>query len=514
MQPDLQNNYDSDDESIFSETTYKTTFDMNNAFIEEVTLESQGKPIDVKFSLKFDDGPLDLDPDLLSNVLGRLEFKEPTTIQKYTIPLIRRGCDVMACAHTGTGKTAAFLIPIVQAIHGINPKVVTGKIQKPLALIVAPTRELALQIFHETKKFTFKLKSCRPKIAYGGVDFNDQATGLWLGCNILIGTPGRIRHYIEEGKVSLENIKYFVLDEADRMLDMGFKGAMYYLTDKVTGMPDKSVRQTILFSATYTKGVLEVSNDFLKKTHCFVGVGKIDTKAAKGSVGTAPPNIIQTFHNLTADQKKHRLREILNVLMLADAETAIEEYERQRKNRRPDSDEYMDHVFQRGFRNKGIVFVRTKKDAHALTGFLCEYLTETCFGVFRRKYPKYGGGFSDLSYDLCDTINGDVPQAWREKRLNEFKSGNQYLVLVATNIASRGLDIKDLTHVIQYHLPGNIEEYIHRIGRTGRAGKSGTAISFYQPDTDRGMAVKLVRVMQESGQEMPEWLLAEAGLRK
>uniref|UniRef100_A0A3Q1GZU3 RNA helicase n=1 Tax=Acanthochromis polyacanthus TaxID=80966 RepID=A0A3Q1GZU3_9TELE len=319
----------------------------------------------------------------------------------------------MACAQTGSGKTAAFLLPILQQLMADGVAASRfSEIQEPEAVIVAPTRELINQIFLEARKFAFG--TCvRPVVVYGGVSTQHQIREISRGCNVLCGTPGRLLDVIERGKVGLSKVRYLVLDEADRMLDMGFEPDMRRLVAS-PGMPSKESRQTLMFSATYPEDIQRMAADFLKTDYLFLAVGV---------VGGACSDVEQTLMQVTKFSKREQLLDLLRT-----------------------------------------------------TGT-----------------------------SLASSSNLDREQRERELALADFRSG-KCPILVATSVAARGLDIPDVQHVVNFDLPNNIDEYVHRIGRTGRCGNTGRAVSFYDPDTDNQLARALVTILSQAQQEVPSWL--------
>lgn len=323
-------------------------------------------------------------------------YQEPSPIQQKAIPALLARQDVLACAKTGTGKTAAFVLPILDLLadekeHSIK------------ALIMTPTRELAIQIFENFKKFGRYLK-LRAVSVYGGTSISIQRKNLRLGCDILIATPGRLNDLIEQNEVSLSKVQVFVLDEADRMLDMGFIRDVKTIVAK---LPEN--HQTVMLSATMPKEIELLANQLLKNP---VDI-RVDPPA------TPVDTIDQSLIFIQKGDKKRILADLLN------------------------SDEM----------KKAIVFTRTKVGADRLAKRL-----------------------EEVGINLL-VIHGDKTQGQRQNALQRFRT-NQVNVLVATDVAARGIDVIDITHVFNYDMPEESEAYIHRIGRAGRAGKKGVAISF------------------------------------
>lgn len=368
---------------------------------------------------------------LLQNV-RKSHYTKPTPIQKYAIPTIMDKRDLMACAQTGSGKTAAFLLPMINTLLNDNDDMVPGN---PFVVIIAPTRELALQIFNEARKFALGtiLKVC---VAYGGTATRHQMDNIQNGCHILVATPGRLLDFVDKQAVTFERVKFVVLDEADRMLDMGFMPSVEKMMNHETMRP-KEERQTLMFSATFPAEIQELAGQFLNN-YIFVAVG---------IVGGASTDVEQTIHMVSKFQKRKKLEELLE----ADDPTGT------------------------------LVFVETKRNAD----YLASLLSET-------KFPT-------------TSIHGDRLQREREEALRDFKSGKMF-ILIATSVAARGLDIKNVAHVINYDLPKSIDDYVHRIGRTGRVGNKGRATSFYDMEADAAIAPDLVKILTQAGQQVPDFL--------
>lgn len=387
----------------------------------------------------FDDANL---RELLKENLKKSGYQMPTPVQKYAIPCIRAKRDLMACAQTGSGKTAAFLLPIIHTLleEGCEPTAGESP-QRPHAVIVAPTRELVVQINDEARKFASGSMIKAVNI-YGGTSTGFQLSNLFKGCNILVATPGRLMDFVDKGKISFESVKYLILDEADRMLDMGFLPEVTRITSS-GNMPGKGDRQTLMFSATFPESVQVLAFDLLKD-YLFLTIGV---------VGGACDDVEQKVYEVEKFSKREKLMEILS-----DVGT-----------------------------NRTMVFVETKKNADFLATYLC------------------GEGLPATS------IHGDRLQREREEALRDFKTGRTPII-VATGVASRGLDIKEVKHVINYDLPKEIEEYVHRIGRTGRLGNTGKATSFYDPSRseDQALGQYLVKILSDSQQEVPDFLAGGA----
>ena len=347
--------------------------------------------------MNFDELPLL--PQLLTAVKA-CGYETPTPIQRDTIPTVLAGKDVLGCAQTGTGKTAAFALPILQRLYQERP---AGKTRNIRALILTPTRELALQIQENFVAYgkRLPLRSC---VIFGGVGQQPQVEQLKRGVDILVATPGRLNDLIGQGFISLAQIEIFVLDEADRMLDMGF---IHDVKKVIALLPDK--RQTLFFSATMPAEVEKLAMSILKDP---VSV-KVDP------VSSTVDTIEQSLYLVDKANKKHLLADLL---------------------RRPEVE-------------SALVFTRTKHGADRVVRELSRE------GIQAR------------------AIHGDKSQGARQEALAQFKQGKIH-VLIATDIAARGIDIAGLSHVFNYDLPHEPESYVHRIGRTGRAGHEGVAVSF------------------------------------
>ncbi|KAM5169562.1 putative ATP-dependent RNA helicase DDX4 isoform 5-T5 [Callospermophilus lateralis] len=418
-----------DEDSIFAHYQTGINFDKYDTILVEVSGHDAPPAI-----LTFEEANL---CQTLNNNIAKAGYTKLTPVQKYSIPIILAGRDLMACAQTGSGKTAAFLLPILA--HMMRDGITASRfkeLQEPECIIVAPTRELINQIYLEARKFSFG--TCvRAVVIYGGTQLGHSIRQIVQGCNILCATPGRLMDIIGKEKIGLKQVKYLVLDEADRMLDMGFGPEMKKLIS-CPGMPSKEQRQTLLFSATFPEEIQRLAGEFLKSNYLFVAVGQ---------VGGACRDVQQTILQVGQYSKREKLVEILR--NIGDERT--------------------------------MVFVETKKKADFIATFLCQEKISTT------------------------SIHGDREQREREQALGDFRCG-KCPVLVATSVAARGLDIENVQHVINFDLPSTIDEYVHRIGRTGRCGNTGRAISFFDPESDNHLAQPLVKVLSDAQQDVPAWL--------
>jgi ATP-dependent RNA helicase RhlE len=341
---------------------------------------------------------------IIEPILSALKSKEyevPTPIQLESIPILLNGEDILGSAQTGTGKTAAFAIPILQNLHQEKQKQKSPRLIK--ALVLAPTRELALQIHDNFKEYGKNL-NLRTTVIYGGVNQSKQIKILNQGIDILIATPGRLLDLIQQKKLTLANVSYLVLDEADRMLDMGFIKDVR----KIIAMIPKT-RQTMLFSATIPKAIMSLANEILNQPK------RVQVSPEEAMID----KIVQSLYFI----------------------------ERKRKT------EFLIQLLKRSEMKSVLVFSRTKHGANKIVKNLVQA------GI------------------KSEAIHGNKSQGARQEALFQFKN-KRIRVLVATDIAARGIDIDELSHVINYDLPDVPETYIHRIGRTGRAGLGGFAITF------------------------------------
>ncbi|WP_371377475.1 DEAD/DEAH box helicase [Thalassotalea aquiviva] len=348
-------------------------------------------------------------PENLLQAIKACGYKTMTPIQQRALPAIRFGQDVLASAQTGTGKTAAFSIPIIEKLIKAKP----SSVPVVKALILTPTRELAIQVADNITQYT-QFTDLKTGVVFGGVGMSKQEKVLKAGVDILVATPGRLRDHLGFRNVSLSQVKHLVLDEADRMLDMGFLTDIEQIVAEI-----KHSHQTLLFSATFSNKVKGMARAFLNN-----------------------PRVIETAkQNATAAKVRHfvyPVQEARKSEMLAEL-IGVNNWQ------------------------KVMVFAGTKDSANQIA-----------------KELKLDG----IKAALC---HGDKSQGSRNKAIEDFIEG-KVRVLVATDVAARGLDIEDLAYVVNYHLPFLPEDYVHRIGRTGRAGKSGTAISLLSPKDHKFLA--------------------------
>src|SRR6478735_4530933 len=358
-------------------------------------------------------GDLQIHPSVLQAV-GDVGYESPSPIQAATIPAMLAGSDVVGLAQTGTGKTAAFAIPILSKIDPSN--------KSTQALVLAPTRELALQVAEAFGRYGSHLPAINVLPIYGGASYTVQLSGLRRGAQVVVGTPGRVIDHLERGTLDLSNLDYLVLDEADEMLTMGFAEEVERI---LADTPE--YKQVALFSATMPPAIRKITTKYL---HDPVEV------TVKAKTATAE-NITQRFIQVAGARKLDALTRVLEV----------EPFEAM------------------------IVFVRTKQ------------ATEEVAEKLRAR------GFSAMA------INGDIPQAVRERTIANLKDG-KLDILIATDVAARGLDVDRISHVLNYDIPHDPESYVHRIGRTGRAGRSGTALLFVTP-RERHLLNSIERVTRQ-----------------
>uniref|UniRef100_A0A673JE72 RNA helicase n=1 Tax=Sinocyclocheilus rhinocerous TaxID=307959 RepID=A0A673JE72_9TELE len=359
-------------------------------------------------------------PQYVMDVLLQQNFKEPTAIQAQGFPLALSGRDMVGIAQTGSGKTLAYLLP---AIVHINHQPYLERGDGPICLVLAPTRELAQQVQQVAYAYG-KSSRIKSTCVYGGAPKGPQIRDLERGVETCIATPGRLIDFLEAGKTNLRRCTYLVLDEADRMLDMGFE-------PQIRKIPD---RQTLMWSATWPKEVRQLAEDFLHD-YVQINIGALELSANH--------NILQIVDVCMENEKDNKLIQLMEEIM-AEKE------------------------------NKTIIFVETKKR--------CDELTRR---MRRDGWPA-----------MC--IHGDKSQPERDWVLSEFRSGKAP-ILIATDVASRGLDVEDIKFVINYDYPNSSEDYVHRIGRTARSTNKGTAYTFFTPGNLR-QARDLVRVLEEARQ--------------
>ncbi|MFC2414723.1 DEAD/DEAH box helicase [Neisseria elongata] len=370
-------------------------------------------------SIKFAD--LNLDKNILSAVSGE-GYESPTPIQAQAIPFALDGRDIMASAQTGSGKTAAFLLPTLQKLTKRSEKPGKG----PRALVLTPTRELADQVEKNALAYAKNMRWFRTVSIVGGASFGYQTRALSKPVDLIVATPGRLMDLMQSGKVDFERLEVLILDEADRMLDMGFIDDIETIVEATP-----SDRQTLLFSATWDGAV-----------------GKLARKLTKD------PETIEVER--VDDQGK-----IEEQLLYCD--------DMRHKNR------LLDHILRDANIDQCVIFTSTK----AMTEVIADDLYEKGFAA--------------------NCLHGDMPQGWRNRTLMDLRKG-RCKILVATDVAARGIDVPTITHVINYDLPKQAEDYVHRIGRTGRAGRTGIAITFAEVNE----YVKVHKIEKYIGRKLPE----------
>ncbi|KAM9483523.1 putative ATP-dependent RNA helicase DDX17 [Clarias gariepinus] len=393
---------------------------------KEITVRGSGcpKPVTSFHQAQF--------PQYVMDVLLQQNFKEPTAIQAQGFPMALSGRDMVGIAQTGSGKTLAYLLP---AIVHINHQPYLERGDGPICLVLAPTRELAQQVQQVAYDYG-KSSRIKSTCVYGGAPKGPQIRDLERGVEICIATPGRLIDFLEAGKTNLRRCTYLVLDEADRMLDMGFEPQIRKIVDQIR--PD---RQTLMWSATWPKEVRQLAEDFLQD-YIQINIGALELSANH--------NILQIVDVCMENEKDNKLIQLMEEIM-AEKE------------------------------NKTIIFVETKKR--------CDELTRR---MRRDGWPA-----------MC--IHGDKSQPERDWVLSEFRTGKAP-ILIATDVASRGLDVEDVKFVINYDYPNSSEDYVHRIGRTARSTNKGTAYTFFTPGNLR-QARDLVRVLEEARQAINPKLL-------
>jgi len=364
---------------------------------------------------------LGLLPELTRALVDR-NYLEPTPVQARVIPEILAGRDVLAGAQTGTGKTAGFTLPILQRLQAVeNPS------RSPRALVLVPTRELAAQVAESIKSYGKYLR-LRTTLIFGGVSINPQIDALRRGCDIIVATPGRLLDHAQQGTVDLKHIEVLVLDEADRMLDMGFIADIRRV---IKQLPPR--RQNLMFSATYSDDIRKLAQSLLRDP--------VEVEVARRNA--AVESVEQHVYHVPKDQKRALLS----------------------------------HLIKEGTWSQVLVFTRTKHGANRLA-----------------KQLEQDGIRSAA-------IHGNKSQSARTAALADFKN-YRVQALVATEVAARGLDIKELPHVVNYELPNVPEDYVHRIGRTGRAGASGIAVSLVAHD-EKDLLRDIERVLRKTVTQKP-----------
>ena len=358
-------------------------------------------------------------PDQVIEAVKRVGFEQPSPIQAQTIPLLMKGRDVVGLAQTGTGKTAAFALPVLSQIDPDK--------RYPQALVLAPTRELALQVSDSFQSFADHIDGVSILPIYGGQAYGIQLSGLRRGAQVIVGTPGRVIDHLEKGSLDISNLDFLVLDEADEMLNMGFQEDVERILEDT---PDS--KQVALFSATMPNAIRRISRDYLNDPE------EVTVKSETRTNTNITQRYLFTAH-------RNKLDAITRILEVTEFEAMI-------------------------------VFVRTKNE------------TEELAEKLRAR------GFSAAA------INGDIAQQQRERTVDQLRDG-RLDILVATDVAARGLDVERISHVLNYDIPNDTESYVHRIGRTGRAGRSGEAILFVTP-RERRMLRSIERVTNATIEEM------------
>jgi len=378
---------------------------------------------------------------LLLQSIEETGYTRPTPIQAQAIPLVVAGRDVMGAAQTGTGKTAAFTVPILNRLMPLANASASPARHPVRALVLAPTRELADQVAESVKRYSQKTP-LRSAVVFGGVDIAPQREALRRGCEVLVATPGRLLDHVEQKNVSLGQVQILVLDEADRMLDMGFLPDL----DRIMRLLPEQ-RQTLLFSATFSNDIRKLGKTYLNQP--------VELEVAARNA--TAENVTQIAYAMSSDAKRAAVVHLVKSRNLRQV----------------------------------IVFSNTKIGTARLARHL------------------------EMDGVRAESIHGDKTQADRMKALEAFKAG-ELEVLVATDVAARGLDVAGVPCVINYDLPYNAEDYVHRIGRTGRAGASGEAIAFYTPDEEKFLfdIEKLIKRQVPRGKlDVPAELLSRGHAR-
>jgi len=363
-------------------------------------------------------------------------YAKPTPVQKHSIPIAGSFRDLMSCAQTGSGKTAAFLLPMINILLTREqtriPNDFPNRMAYPRALVLSPTRELTQQIHRECRKFLY-CTGLRAVCVYGGAESRGQYRDLEQGVAVLVATPGRLVDFLNRSKISLYVCKFIVLDEADRMLDLGFEPQ---IRDILEGFDMPNERQTMMFSATFPVEIQKLAQNYLTN-YVFLAVGR---------VGSTAESITQELAR--ANGRNEKLDVLMDLLPRCDGLT--------------------------------LVFVATRRDAENIEFFLRSESVN------------------------AESIHGNRNQQERERALKSFREGISP-ILIATDVAARGLDVPNVKWVINYDLPNTIDSYVHRIGRTGRCGNTGTAISLVGNKENKNVMRELLNILRESKQNIPGW---------
>lgn len=444
-----------DDEALF-DLKGRAQAGMNFSMYEAVPVDISGSKADkIPVCKTFEDiftKFRTLIPEALEANLKKVGYSTPTPCQKFAVPCGLVGRDVMCCAQTGSGKTAAFLIPIIGRMMKHHEKPM-GTLEVPFegavvpdTLVMTPTRELCIQIFEEAQKFCHRTPYNVNRV-YGGAKAKEQQVEIAKGADLLVATPGRLKDFMSRGIVAVEKVHVLVLDEADRMLDMGFEADIREIVEQ-NSMPPKEERQTMMFSATFPEAIQTLAQDYMYD-HIWIAVGVLN-----GAVETV----------------KQELKKVTPAEKFEELISTLDQFYKERQNS-----------------ERLLVFVNAKDTAK----WLDEQLYE----------KKFDSG----------ALHGNLDQSERETNLGRFRRG-EIDVLIATDVAARGLDIENVGTVVNYDMPRDSDTYIHRIGRTGRIGNAGRALTFLSCDESGAcleqvdLLKQLVTVMSNSKASMPEWL--------
>lgn len=389
-------------------------------------------------------------PNGLRDNMERCGYDKPTPVQKYSIPAALCGTDCLVTAQTGSGKTAAFLVPLITTVLNADQKELTDGAVHPTAVVLSPTRELCQQIAMEAQRLTFGTR-CGITCIYGGADAGPQLESLAEGGDIVVCTPGRLDDFLDRGVISMNEVRYLVLDEADRMLDMGFEPQIRNIIEAYgmpqPGHPDLGGRQTMLFSATFPDEVKDLALDYLEHTYMQISVGR---------VGSVASSIEQRFEDASGMNSFQRIQLLVDTL-------------RSEANRIGDV-------------STAIVFVNMKQTAENVA------------------WELNNSGIASVA------IHGGLLQHQRDDAIKKIKNG-RLKCLVATDVAARGLDLPGVDHVVNFELPRRADDYTHRIGRTGRIGNTGVSTSFVGTMEPALKEILLaLEDLGDEGQDVPKWL--------
>ena len=461
-------------------------------------------------------------------------FQKPIAAQSYALPIILSGRDLMTCAQTGSGKTVAFLFPIITALrkvlherrnsasfgggsgnlnnnnnNGNSSFAMSSAVSdfqsshtefgaRPLALIITPTRELAQQIHSEALKFSWRT-GLKCVCVFGGASSSAQIGRLRSGCDLLVATPGRLKDFLQQGVISVEQVRFLVLDEADRMLDMGFEPEIREIVERHR-MPAKGQgRQTLMFSATFPREIQQLASSFLHRS-LFLTVGRVGAPAELvqqqfilvPAIDTKAEQLIALLRQSTAKEKGERV--VGSSSSSGSGSVGVGENS---------SALFTESVGRVPFSSSSTT-TTAAANSHRQPAVEASEAGLTLIFAERKASVDYLSERLRVAGFSVVALHGDHSQGSRNRALQTFSSGRA-AIMVATNVAARGLDIPNVAHVINYDMPHAIDDYVHRIGRTGRAGRRGRATTFLTRE-DAPIADPLAAMLREARLPVPPWL--------